>query len=83
MWFGTKILVFKGESYEFWRIKMKTLFRSQDLWDFVETRYPDPDEKPRLKENKKNDSKALFFIEQVVYKSIFLKIVGATTAIEA
>ncbi|GJS51443.1 hypothetical protein Tco_0624805 [Tanacetum coccineum] len=31
-----QIPVFKGESYEFWSTKMKTLFRSQDLWDFVE-----------------------------------------------
>ncbi|GJW98788.1 retrovirus-related pol polyprotein from transposon TNT 1-94 [Tanacetum coccineum] len=33
------IPVFKGESYEFWSIKMKTLFKSQDLWDFVESGY--------------------------------------------
>ncbi|GKB46071.1 kinase-like domain-containing protein [Tanacetum coccineum] len=30
---------FTGDSYEFWSIKMKTLFKSQDLWDFVESGY--------------------------------------------
>ncbi|KAK2976681.1 hypothetical protein RJ640_004282 [Escallonia rubra] len=30
------IPIFKGESYEFWSIKMKTLFKSQELWDLVE-----------------------------------------------
>ena len=42
---------------------MKTLFKSQDLWDLVENGYSEPDDdEARLKENKKKDSKALFFI---------------------
>ncbi|KAJ0093419.1 hypothetical protein Patl1_27083 [Pistacia atlantica] len=28
--------VFDGEKYEYWSIKMKTLFKSQELWDVVE-----------------------------------------------
>ncbi|GMI86387.1 hypothetical protein HRI_002308000 [Hibiscus trionum] len=36
---------------------MKTLFKSQDLWDLVENGYTEPDEEARWKENKKNDSK--------------------------
>ncbi|KAG8647627.1 hypothetical protein MANES_09G091166v8 [Manihot esculenta] len=59
------ISIFKDENFEFWNIKIRTLFKSQDLWDLVEKGYPDPDEETRLKENKKKDSKALFFIEQV------------------
>ncbi|KAE8732992.1 hypothetical protein F3Y22_tig00001644pilonHSYRG00147 [Hibiscus syriacus] len=51
------ISVFNGESYEFWSIKMKTLFKSQDLWDLVENGYTEPDEEARLRENKKNYSK--------------------------
>jgi len=31
-----QIPVFQGENFGFWSIKMKTLFLSQDLWDFVE-----------------------------------------------
>ncbi|WKA06410.1 hypothetical protein VitviT2T_024309 [Vitis vinifera] len=62
---------------------MKTLFKSQDLWDLVENGYPYPDEEARLKENTKKDSKALFFIQQAVHESIFSKIAAATTAKEA
>ena len=77
------IPVFKGDCYEFWSIKMKTLFKSQELWDLVETGYDDPDEEGRLKENKKKDNKALFFIQQAVHESIFSKIAAVTTAREA
>ncbi|KAL6348546.1 hypothetical protein AAG906_013166 [Vitis piasezkii] len=77
------IPIFKGECYEFWSIKMKTLFKSQDLWDLVENGYPYPDEEARLKENTKKDSKALFFIQQAVHESIFSKIAAATTTKEA
>ncbi|PKA66436.1 hypothetical protein AXF42_Ash007134 [Apostasia shenzhenica] len=37
------IPIFKGKGYEFWSIKMKTLFKSQDLWDLVEIGYDDMD----------------------------------------
>ena len=52
--------IFKGEHYELWSVKMKTLFKSQDLWDLIENGYKDPDEETRLRENRKRDSKALF-----------------------
>ncbi|XP_074585493.1 uncharacterized protein LOC141841246 [Curcuma longa] len=59
------IPIFKGECYEFWSIKMKTLFRSQDLWDLVEKGFDDEDaDESRLKENRKKDSKALFILQQ-------------------
>ncbi|KAK2986468.1 hypothetical protein RJ640_000222 [Escallonia rubra] len=56
------IHIFKGKGYEFWSIRMRTLLKSQDLWDLVEQGYPDPDEESRLKENKKKDSKAAMAI---------------------
>ena len=62
---------------------MKTLFKSQELWDLVEHGYNTQDEETRLKENKKKDSKALFFIQQAVHESIFSKIAAASTAKEA
>lgn len=77
------ILVFKGECHEFWSIKMKMLFKSQDLWDLVENGYTDPDEETRLKENNKKDSKALFFIQQAIHGIVFSKIVAPTIAKEA
>ncbi|PHU02632.1 hypothetical protein BC332_27883 [Capsicum chinense] len=48
---------------------MKTLFKSQDLWDLIETGYADSDEKQRLKKNKKKDAKALFFLQQIVHET--------------
>ena len=53
------IPIFKGEGYEFWSIHMKTLLRSQDLWDLVEQGYADPDDEDKLRENRKKDSKAI------------------------
>ena len=57
------IPIFSSKSYEFWSIKMKTLFKSQDLWDLIENGYADPDDEIRLRENRKKDSKTLFFIQ--------------------
>ena len=78
-----QIPIFKGEGYVFWSIKMKTLFKSQDLWELVENGYPDRDDEDKLRENRKRDSKALFFIQQAVHESIFSRIAAATTAKEA
>ncbi|KAJ8748318.1 hypothetical protein K2173_001737 [Erythroxylum novogranatense] len=78
------IPIFIGEGYEFWSIRMKTLLRSQDLWDFVERGYEDPDDdEVRLKENRKKDAKALVIIQQAVHDSIFSRIASATTSKQA
>nr|GEX40123.1 retrovirus-related Pol polyprotein from transposon TNT 1-94 [Tanacetum cinerariifolium] len=55
-----QIPIFKGDSYEFWSIKMKTLFISQELWEYVESGYAETnDDNNRHKENKKRDAKSL------------------------
>ncbi|XP_073025197.1 uncharacterized protein [Primulina eburnea] len=77
------IPVSKGECYDFRSIKIKTLFKSQDLWDLVENGYSGEDEEEKVKENKKRDAKALFFIQQTIHESIFTKISAANTAKEA
>ncbi|KAG6385388.1 hypothetical protein SASPL_154223 [Salvia splendens] len=77
------IPVFKGEGYEYWSIRMQTLLKSQDLWDFVEQGYADPDEANRLRENKKKDSKALAIIQQAVHDNVFSRIATATTSKQA
>nr|XP_010918050.1 uncharacterized protein LOC105042504 [Elaeis guineensis] len=76
------IPIFKGECYEFWGIKMKTLFKSQDLWDLVENGFADPDEEQRLREKKK-EFKALFFIQQAMHEMTFSRIAAATTSKQA
>ncbi|XP_038697949.1 uncharacterized protein LOC119995500 [Tripterygium wilfordii] len=50
------IPIFNGEKYEFWSIKMKTLFRSPELWDmvehgFAEVKEPNVEEEEKLKSN--------------------------------
>ena len=73
---------------------MKNLFRSQDVWDLVESGFPEQKnqqayqalshvENDLLKENRKKDAKALFFIQQVVEEAIFPKVVVATSSKQA
>ena len=64
---------------------MKTLFRSQELWDLVESGYTEPDPAPaqpnqQLKETRKKDAKALFLIQSALDDEIFPRIAAATTA---
>ncbi|XP_047270516.1 uncharacterized protein LOC124899617 [Capsicum annuum] len=74
------IPIFNGDRYEFWSIKMKTLFKSSELWDLVENGYAEEDEAQRLRENKKKDSKALFYIQQAMHDSVFSRIAVAETS---
>ncbi|KAI3789477.1 hypothetical protein L2E82_02274 [Cichorium intybus] len=62
---------------------MKTLFRSQDLWDLVENNTTEGNQDEMSKEIQKKDAKALFFIQQAVDESIFSRIAAAKTAHEA
>ena len=62
---------------------MSTLFKSQDLWDLVETGYTEEDDDTRMKENRRKDSKALFFLQQAVHETIFSRIAAAKTAKQA
>ena len=73
--------MFKGENYEFWSIKMSTLFKSHGLWDLIDKGVPNPDPNPQ--ETTKRDARALFFIQQAVHDTIFSKIAAATSAKEA
>ena len=75
----SSIPLFEGENYDFWCMKMKTLFMSQDVWDLVENGFDEPEnvitltqlEKDQLKELKKMDAKTLLFIQQSVGNNIF------------
>lgn len=87
----SSIPLFEGENYDFWCVKMKTLFMSQDVWDLVENGFDEPDkvitltpvEKDQLKELKKMDAKALLFIQQGVVNNLFPRIMRALKAKEA
>lgn len=62
---------------------MKTLFKSQELWGFVEDGFEDaqpPEPDQQLREKRKKDSKALFMIQQALDDEIFPRIASATTS---
>ncbi|KAI5350772.1 hypothetical protein L3X38_003663 [Prunus dulcis] len=75
--------IFFDESYEFWRIKMVTIFKSYGLWNLVEKGITTPDskKKKKAKENSKDeddekiavifmkDAKALGIIQNTVFQS--------------
>ncbi|KAG6403222.1 hypothetical protein SASPL_135439 [Salvia splendens] len=79
---------FRGEKYHLWSLKMKTMFKSQELWDLVENGFTEPNPAPavpdqQLRENRKKDAKALFFIQSAIEDDIFSRISAANTAHEA
>ncbi|RVW73197.1 Ankyrin repeat-containing protein [Vitis vinifera] len=75
---------FEGNGYDTWSIKMRTLFISEDLWELVDKGYVE-EEIPRdaIRDVRKNDAKALFFIQQAISESIFPQISKATKSKEA
>ncbi|KAK5772832.1 hypothetical protein PVK06_049131 [Gossypium arboreum] len=76
--------IFQGINYGVWSTKMKTLFLSQDLWDLVENGYSEEEVAAEtLKDIRKRDAKALFFIQQAVDESIFPRIEAVTRSKEA
>ena len=85
---------FNGKNYDYWEIAMRALFASQDLWELVEDGFEEPidenefnaltqAEKDLLKSNKKNDSKALFYLYQAVHESVFPRIAAARKSKDA
>ncbi|CAL2225680.1 unnamed protein product [Prunus armeniaca] len=80
--------IFMGENYDFWSIKMKTYFMSQDLWDIVDSGFNNPENSTveqlrQLKKDQQKDAKALYALQQALHDMIFPIIMGATTAREA
>ena len=85
---------FNGKNYDCWAITMRALFVSQDLWEFVEDGFVEPAdeqafnaltqaEKDLLKNNRKKDAKALFYLYQAVNESVFPRIAAAKRSKEA
>jgi hypothetical protein len=85
---------FTGKNYEMWSLTMKALFRGQDVWEIVENGYVEPTdqatynaltqaEKDVLKEQRKKDGKALFYIHQAMHESILPRVASTKQAKEA
>ncbi|CAL8166844.1 unnamed protein product [Prunus armeniaca] len=77
--------IFNGNNYDFWRIKMCTIFKSHKLWDMVESGFEQPVKKEdsealttaqklALEENVAKDAKVLGLIQSAVSDEIFPRI---------
>ncbi|XP_039134877.1 uncharacterized protein LOC120272176 [Dioscorea cayenensis subsp. rotundata] len=75
--------VFKGEDYGRWSLRMKTVFRSKELWELVEKGLVDGEDEVKQRETKKKDAKAMCLIQQPVDGPILDRIEAAETAHEA
>ena len=83
--------IFNGNNYDFWSIKMRTFFLSQDLWDIIVEDFVVPKntstlsvaEVAKLKINKQKDACALFILQHALADSIFLGIIRAKTTKQA
>ena len=73
---------------------MKALFRGKDVWEIVQHGYVEPtdmisynnltqDEKDALREQRKKDGKALFYIHQAMHESILPRVAAKTNAKQA
>ncbi|KAI5322344.1 hypothetical protein L3X38_031416 [Prunus dulcis] len=86
--------IFSGENYEFWRIKMITIFKSYGLWAQVEKRITIPESKKNKAAEETSteeddekmaailvkDAKALGIIQNSVSDQIFPRIANADSA---
>ncbi|CAN6717224.1 unnamed protein product [Malus baccata var. baccata] len=85
--------IFSGENYEFWRIKMVTIFKSHGLWNLVEKGVKTSDSKKNKSEGSSEDdgdeemsavlmqdAKALGIIQNAVSDQIFPRIANAESA---
>jgi len=80
---------FEGENYDCWIIAMKALSSSQDTWNLVENGFAKAadaitynvltqEKNDLLRDSRKKDSKAFFYIFQAMHEFIFAKISAAT-----
>ena len=83
---------FDGENYDFWCVRMKTLFISRDLLEYVEDGFEESignrdemstAEKAKQREHIREDAKALLLIQEGVTKTIFPRIINARSSKEA
>ena len=80
--------VFTGENFDLWKLKLKTYFISQKLWDIVQSGYTKPDnietlseeERKKLEDSEQKDAQALFVLQQAVGETIARRIMDAETA---
>ncbi|KAI5337779.1 hypothetical protein L3X38_017050 [Prunus dulcis] len=80
--------IFNGENYEFWKIRMRTIFKSHGIWNLVEKGLLIPDSKAAEEESSDSemvsllmkDAKALGIIQAAVSDDIFPRISNEETS---
>ncbi|KAI5419169.1 hypothetical protein KIW84_043375 [Lathyrus oleraceus] len=90
---NVKVPLFEGENYDFWAVKMETLFTYLDVLEFIQNGYEEPapteteESSQRLEELKKKkkitDTGVLMMIQRAVSISIFPRIMRAKISKEA
>ena len=86
--------IFTGNNYEYWSLAMKALLRDQDVQEIVQNGYAEladqatynnltQDEKDALREHRKKDGNALFYIHQAMHESILPRVAATITAKQA
>ena len=85
---------FTGKNYEYWYLTMKALFRGQDVWQIVQHGYAElagmttynnltQAGKYVLREHRKKDGKAMFYIHQAMHESILPRVATKINAKQA
>ena len=86
--------IFSRKNYDYWSLKIKALFRGQDVWEIVQNGYTEPTdraaynnltqaEKDSLREQRKKDGKDLFCIHQAMHESILQRVATKINAKQA
>ncbi|XP_022863923.1 uncharacterized protein LOC111383959, partial [Olea europaea var. sylvestris] len=84
-------IMFGGENYEYWSVRMRAFLMAHDLWEIVEEGYtpqeldvdPTVNQMRQEKDRRIKNMKALTFLHSSVTETIFPKTVAVTTAKEA
>ena len=77
--------IFTRKNYEYWSLTTKALFIGQDVWDIFQHGYAEvvdhttynnltQAEKDVLREHRKKDGKAMFYIHQAMHESILPRV---------
>ncbi|XP_060179238.1 uncharacterized protein LOC132609336 [Lycium barbarum] len=82
---------FDGNDFEYWKIRMRTYLKAEDLWTIVENGYEEPEddgelsvaEMKNLEAKRRQDAKALSKIQMGVSRAFFTKIATCETAKQA
>ncbi|KAM1107286.1 hypothetical protein ACFX2B_004017 [Malus domestica] len=89
-----RVPISKGDNYDFWKIRMRTIFESHGIWDLVEKGLEILESKGKKVEDESSsaskkaflsdklmkDAKALDIIQGAVSEDIFLKISNEETS---